>query len=244
MNETYSTDQWIKDSAGELENILGIKFDDRRLLLNAFTHSSYINEVRSDQIDSNERMEFLGDSILNQTVSRYLYERFPDLSEGSLTRLRSVLVNKEMLFRIAMRLDIGKYLILGKGEYSTGGAHKESNLANTVEAIICAIYIDQGQEKVDLFIVRMIEEMWDDSITDDSHLIDSKSRLQQTSQKLYGTTPVYDLIEDVLVNNEHVFKVNVEIRDLFVIEGYGSTKKQAEQDAAQKAIESINKIES
>ena len=244
MNETYSIDQWIKDSADELENILGIEFNDRRLLLNAFTHSSYINEVRSDEFDSNERMEFLGDSILNHTVSRYLYNRFPDLSEGSLTRLRSVLVNKEMLFRIATRLNIGKYLILGKGEQSTGGARKESNLANTVEAIICAIYIDQGQDKVDLFIVGMIEEMWQDSITDESYLIDSKSRLQQTSQKMYGTTPAYDLIEDVLVNNEHVFKVNVEIQDLFLIEGYGSTKKQAEQDAAQKAIEAINKNES
>tara|TARA_B100001123_G_C15337744_1_gene1033518 strand:- start:215 stop:949 length:735 start_codon:yes stop_codon:yes gene_type:complete len=243
MSETYSIDKWIKSSAGELETILGIKFNDRRLLLNAFIHSSYINEAVGDEFDSNERMEFLGDSILNHTVSRYLYERFPDLDEGSLTRIRSVLVNKEMLFRIATRLDIGKYLILGKGEYSTGGAHKESNLANTVEAIICAIYIDQGQDKIDSFLVGIIEEMWDDSITDDSYLIDSKSQLQQTSQKVYGATPVYDLIEDVLVNNEHVFKVNVEIGDLFVIEGNGSTKKQAEQDAAQKAIQAINKTE-
>ena len=116
-------------------------------------------------------------------------------------------------------------------------------MANTVEAIICAIYIDQGQDKVDLFLVGIIEEMWDDSITDDSYLIDSKSQLQQTSQKVYATTPVYNLIEDVLVNNEHVFKVNVEIGDLFVIEGDGFTKKQAEQDAAQKAIQAINKTE-
>lgn len=242
MNEIYSITEWVDNNARQLEKILGIRFNDRSFLLNAFTHSSFINEIPNDHFESNERMEFLGDSILNQTVSRYLYEKFPDLDEGSLTRIRSVLVNKEMLFRIAVVLDIGKYLILGKGEYSTGGSNKESNLANTVEAIICAIYLDQGQDKVDEFIIRLLEELWDDSITDDSYFIDSKSRLQQTSQKMYGITPQYALIEDVQVPNGHVFKVNVEIQDRLSVEGQGSTKKAAEQNAAYKAIETINNL--
>ncbi len=243
MNDIHSIEEWIKTNAKQLEKKLGIKFNDRNFLLKAFTHSSFINENSDDQFESNERMEFLGDSILSQTVSRYLYDRFPDLDEGSLTRIRSVLVNREMLFRIAVFLDIGKYLILGKGEYVTGGSNKESNLANTVEAIICAVYLDQGQDKVNKFIIHLLEELWDDSFTDDSYFMDSKSKLQQTSQKIYGITPQYELIEDVQVNNEHVFKVNVKIQDRLLIAGQGPTKKAAEQNAAHGAIEIINNLE-
>ena len=243
MNEINLIDEWIQNNAVPIEKLLGVKFNDRNFLLNAFIHSSFINEISNDQFESNERMEFFGDSILNQTVSKYLYVRFPDLDEGSLTRIRSVLVNKEMLFRIAVHLDIGKYLILGKGEYSTGGSKKESNLANTVEAVICAIYLDQGQDKINEFIIRLLEELWNDSITDDSYFIDSKSRLQQTSQKMYGITPEYELIEDVQINNEHVFNVNVAIQNHLLVAGQGPTKKAAEQNAAYQAIQIINSSE-
>ena len=225
-----------QENLEQLEELLGIEFSDKPLLITAFNHSSFMNESEGLKFDSNERMEFLGDAILSQVITVYLYNKFPEYAEGALTKLRSLLVSKVSLVKIAKNMELGKYLALGKGEILSDGRNNESNLANCLEALIGAIYLDKGLAVAEKFVLSMINKSWDKTIIEQPDINDPKTKLQETLQQIYKKTPIYRVVDhkiDGLIDN---FIVDVFLGDLNLGTGRGKSKKLAEQDAASNVL--------
>ena len=220
-----------------IEKKLKYKFRDRKLLKTALTHSSYANEC---SVESNERLEFLGDAILGCVVAKVLYQMFPENSEGELSKLRSAIVSRTNFSRYAHLLKIDKQILLGKGEENTGGRDRESNLAGTFEAIIGAIYIDGGYRKTFNIISRLVKEC----IKNDEIFSDYKTKLQEVSQKKFRQIPRYFVtLEEGPPHNKR-FHIKVEIASKVKGEGTGKNKKEAEQEAAKEALVKIAKLKS
>lgn len=219
----------------ELEQKINITFTDKSLLDTAFVHKSYINEHKDKKKAHNERLEFLGDAVLELVVTEFLYKNYPLEEEGVLTNWRSALVKGKHLAEIAVQLDLGLYLYLSRGEERSGGRKKSYILANTLEALIGAIYLDQDYKVahgfIDHFIIKRLEEILEKGLH-----IDSKSRFQELSQELFGITPEYKLIKEDGPDHDKVFTMGAYIGEELVAEGSGSSKQKAEQNAATEAM--------
>jgi len=220
----------------DLEIAIGYSFRNITLLQNALTHSSYANERWHNSLMSNERLEFLGDSILGMVVATYLYQSFPDRPEGELTRMRADMVCEQALAVVANRLELGKHLLLGNGEEQGGGRNRASILADAVESVIAATFLDGGMDAAKAFIKTFI--LCDVPVTK-LHNADYKTALQERVQKKKDQTLRYILTGESGPDHDKRFMVQVLLNDCVVGEGIGSSKKRAEQDAARTALEKL-----
>ena len=222
----------------ELEAAIGYRFQNITLLQNALTHSSYANERWHNSLLSNERLEFLGDSILGMVVAQYLYANFPDRPEGELTRMRADMVCETSLANIAARLNLGEHLLLGHGEERFGGRNRASILADAVESVIAAAFLDGGMDAAADIITRFV--LCDVPVTK-LHNADYKTALQELVQQKKNQTLCYRLVGESGPDHDKVFVAQVLLNDQVVGEGTGSSKKRAEQDAARIALEQLQK---
>ena len=220
-----------------LEERLGYQFQNRTLLENALTHSSYANEHRDAGMPSNERLEFLGDSVLGMVVADHLYREHPNMPEGELTRTRAAMVCEDSLVEVARTLDLGRYLRLGKGEDAGGGRTRPSILADATEAVIAAIYLDggiaQARRTIRTLILGNEEEL--------SASRDYKTALQELIQKESGQKLIYRLVAEKGPDHAKCFSMEVELNGTTIGAGEGRTKKAAEQAAAKAAIAALKK---
>jgi ribonuclease-3 len=228
----------------QLEQALGVRFDDPALLALALTHSSALNERTDELPGDNERLEFLGDAVLGAAVADALYRAFPDEPEGSLTHMRATLVRQSGLARWARQLELGRYLTLGRGEEQRGGRERDSNLSSCFEAVIGAIYLDRGYMEVRAIVARLVVAALADvgdgrPLRPSSHAPDPKSELQRQVQALTGELPVYRVLEIVGPEHRPSFRVEVVLPDGLTREGAGSSKQAAEQEAALQALEAL-----
>ena len=223
----------------ELEKSIGYEFKNISLLETALNHSSYANEIHTEGVYSYERLEFLGDSILGFVTADFLYNHRVKLPEGQMTRQRAELVCEESLHKVALELNLGKYMKLGRGEENTGGRERASILADMVEAVIAAIYLDSGIDEARRFIMERI--LADAVITKNHTSADYKSRLQEEVQRKKGRTIAYKLAGEAGPDHAKVFTYRVLINGSPAGEGSGRTKKEAEQIAAKKALEMLEK---
>ena len=220
----------------EFETKINVIFTDKSLLERAFVHRSYVNENRGTHNEHNERLEFLGDAVLELVVTDYLYQEFPDKPEGELTAYRAALVNTNTLSTQASVLNMNEYLLLSKGEAKDTGRARQYILANTFEAVIGAIYLDQGYDKAKEFIAAQIFPLTEE-IVKKRLWQDSKSRFQEAAQEHESITPSYQLVSEVGPDHDKVFTVGVYLEDELIAKGTGKSKQEAEQEAAQKAVE-------
>jgi len=216
------------------QKALGVHFSDKLLLEQALVHSSYLNENPDFALSSNERLEFLGDAILDLIVAEQLYSDFPELPEGELTKTRSYLVCRQTLSKVASSLKLGDWLLLGQGEESSGGRKKRSNLENALEALIGAIYLDQGLPEVKEFILRQLEPFME-KIKCGEISSNYKALLQELTQSEKHSMPTYHLIEATGPDHDKQFAVEVLIQGETMGRGTGKSKKDAEMEAARLA---------
>lgn len=220
----------------ELENAIGYRFRNITLLQNALSHSSYANERWRDSLKSNERLEFLGDSVLGMLVADYLYRNFPDRPEGELTRMRADMVCEKTLAVVANRLNLGRHLMLGRGEELGGGRNRESILADAVESVIAACYLDGGMDAALRFVEKFI--LVHVPVTKLQNA-DYKTALQELVQQKKNQVLSYQLIGESGPDHDKEFRVELTLNDRVIGVGVGSSKKRAEQAAAQAAIEAL-----
>jgi ribonuclease-3 len=223
------------DMLSELELAIGFTFTDRRLLQEALTHRSFVNETGDRSAKDNERLEFFGDAVIDFFLSDQLFERFPESREGELTRIRASLVDEESLAQLAARIDLGRYLRLGRGEVKSGGRGKKSILADAYEALVAAIYLDGGAGPVK----RMVEANFAPLM--ERHAAgmisqDYKTEFQQQAQGKLGTAPKYVLKETAGPDHERFFTVETFVGEDCLGEGSGRSKKEAEQAAAREGL--------
>ncbi|MEK7581328.1 MAG: ribonuclease III [Patescibacteria group bacterium] len=221
----------------ELQKKLSVSFNDVELLKNAFIHRSYLNEHKNFKGQSNERLEFLGDSVLSIVVSHHLFEKLPQSPEGELTQYRAALVRTETLADVAKELKLGQYLFLSKGEEDTLGRTNNSILANTFESLIGAIYLDQGIDVSRKFISKTILTSWQRLLK--NAVFDSKSKLQEVLQRNYHQSPTYNLISSWGPDHARKFQMGVYLKEKLLGEGVGKNKQEAAQNAAKNALSKI-----
>jgi len=222
----------------ELQQRLGLAFSDRTLLRRALTHRSYLNEHPGSGFDDNERLEFLGDAVLDFATGEYLYHRFPELAEGPLTSLRSALVRRETLARFAREYDLGGYLLMGHGEVESGGRQRAATLCAAFEALVGAIYLDLGIESVYLVVEPLIRPEVERIMLEHSYK-DAKSLLQEFAQGSLGCTPRYVTVDESGPDHAPEFMVQVTISGEVYGQGTGRTKQQAAQEAARTALQHL-----
>lgn len=215
-----------------LEEKIKYTFKNKSLLTEALTHSSYANE-KHDGRACNERMEFLGDAVLSIVTAQYLFEKFPNMPEGKLSKLRSSLVCTQSLSRFARQIDLGDYLLLGKGEAASGGANRPSILEDAFEALIAAIYLDGGMEYAKKHILRFLSNEIENQ---HSSFTDYKSALQEVVQKNPDEVLNYVLTGESGPDHDKLFESEVHLNSNVIGKGVGKTKKQAEQEAAKEAL--------
>lgn len=220
-----------------LQQILGVSFNQPFLLSQALTHSSFANE-NPGTTSSNERLEFLGDAILGLIVAEMLYRDFPELGEGQMTKLRAYLVKQETLAQVATGFQLGNYLYLGKGEETSGGRDKSANLARALEAVIAAVYLDQGIIVTAGLVLRLLEMELQAAISQDV-VTDYKSRLQEFLQAQSQPAPTYQLVATEGPDHDRRFIVEVRLNDTVLATASGRNKKLAEMDAARLALEKL-----
>ena len=223
----------------KFEEKIGVKFKDKNLLQQAFTHRSYLNENPSLGLEQNERLEFLGDAVLELAITEYLYKKYPKKTEGEMTALRAALVNSITLSETASELNIGDFMLLSKGEAKSLGKARQYILANAFEALIGAIYLNGGYEETFDFLEKnlfgKIEEVIEKKLW-----IDAKSLFQEKAQELESVTPAYKVLAESGPDHEKVFTMGVFLGDELIAEGKGASKQEAEQDAARKALKAKN----
>lgn len=225
---------------GVLETKLGYTFRDRSLLVNALLHRSHIHVTGQDREQSNERLEFLGDAVLGLVVNEKLYHKFPERSEGDLTKMKSLLVCGVRLSEVAIKFDLGIHIRMSRSEAATGGRQRSSILADTTEALIGAVYLDGGLAPAAAMIERVVLS-GSDKILARRSLRNYKSRLQEMIQARFKTPPRYKVLEVTGPDHDRLFKVAVNINGESMGEGEGRNKKSAEQNAAREALDRIEK---
>jgi len=223
------------DDFHPLEENLGIDFRDRSLLSRAMTHRSYLNENPAGTLEDNERLEFLGDAVLDFVVGAYLYHHFPEMDEGELTSLRAALVRAKTLARFARQLDLGRFLLLGYGEAESGGRERIPILCATFEAVVGALYLDQGLEKVQALVEQFIGPALVEIMAESLHK-DAKSEFQVWAQARYNMTPHYEVVDSSGPDHAKTFTVQVLVGDTMWGEGSGRGKQLAAQAAATMAL--------
>lgn len=219
----------------KFEEKAGVKFKDKSLLKQAFTHRSYINENKNTKLEHNERLEFLGDAVLELIVTDFLYREYPTKPEGELTTYRSALVNSTTLSEVASNLDMNDFLLLSKGESRDTGRARQFILANTFESVVGATYLDQGYDFAKKFIEKHIF-IFADKMIAKGNLVDTKSLFQERAQEKTGVTPSYKLIKDSGPDHDKSFTVGVYINREQIATGEGKSKQEAEQNAALRAL--------
>jgi ribonuclease-3 len=223
-----------------LEEKLGYTFSDKSIVLEAMTHRSYAHEKKNKQ--NYERLEFLGDAVLQLTVTEYLLDRYKDYDEGLLSKLRGYFVSEGFLSKIATELKLGDHILLGKGEKASGGKYKESLLCDIFESVVAAIYIDGGFEAARNTIITHFGLKIDEDISNSS-FVDAKSELQKISQRKYGSLPEYSVLDEKGPEHDKIFVVSVKVDGLVHEKGIGKTKKSAEKDAAKNALKKLGNEE-
>jgi ribonuclease III len=222
----------------ELLTTLGIQFRKPELLKQAFTHSSYVNEQRSSQLEDNERLEYLGDAVLELSVSEYLFRTYPHRTEGELTKIRASIVCEPSLMAFAEQLEFGSYMFLGKGEELTGGRTRPAMLADVFEAFIGALYLDQGLEAVRRFLQKVVfNELQDEAKL---QVTDFKTQLQEYTQHHGMGVLEYRIVDERGPAHERQFVSEVRMEGAVLGQGLGRSKKEAEQQAAAQALISLN----
>lgn len=219
-----------------LENKIGFKFDNINLLKEALTHRSYINENPSWKLPHNERLEFLGDAVLELAVTENLFGRFPEEAEGQLTSIRAALVNYQMLAQVARSVDLEDYLLLSRGEKKDVGRAREVILANAMEAVIGAVYLDKNYSETKKIIDNLVIEPNLKKILEKELYKDPKSRLQEIVQEKLKMTPTYGVLEEWGPDHKKIFKIGVFFGDKLIAEGEGYSKQESEVEAAKNAL--------
>jgi len=226
------------ENAQAFQSRIGLHFHNQSLILRALTHRSTINES-TFLIGDNERLEFLGDAVIGLVAAEFLYQRFPEKREGALTAMRAYLVRKETLARFARDIHLGEYLLMGRGEAESGGKERDSTLSSAFEAVVGALYLDQGMSAVEKFLIPFfnpeLRRLQSDQLTKDA-----KSRLQEWSQAELKQTPSYVTIDTSGPDHDREFTIEVRIGDKVYGQGKGKSKQQAAQAAAQDALERVN----
>jgi len=229
----------MAENFDKLEKKLGFKFKNKDLLTQAFTHRSYINENPKFNLDHNERLEFLGDAVIELIVTDHLYRGFPEKPEGELTNWRAALVNAKMLMSVAEELGYNDYLLLSRGESKEMGKARAYILANTFEAVVGALYLDSGYEPAEKFIEKYLMTKLADIVKDGSYK-DSKSKFQEEAQEKVNITPSYRVMRESGPDHDKKFIVGVFLGEKLIAEGEGSSKQEAEESAAKKALQVKN----
>lgn len=217
------------------EQKIGVTFKDKRLIENAFTHRSYLNENRRPGAEHNERLEFLGDAVLELVVTEFLYAKYPDKPEGELTAFRAALVNTQSISEAANVLGMNDFLLLSRGEAKDTGRARQIILANAFEAVIGAIYLDQGYQAAYAFIEAQLFHKTDDVVAKRLWQ-DAKSRFQEIAQEKVGVTPTYELTNQSGPDHDKTFVIAAYLGREKIASGEGRSKQEAEQDAAQKSL--------
>jgi len=221
-----------------LQRLLCYQFKDLELLHKSLTHKSYSNEVLLS-LKNNERLEFLGDSVLDLIVADYMFLTYQDLPEGSLSKIRAAVVNESALAGLAKNLELGSYILLGKGESVSGGRQKASILANTYEALVGALFCDSDfRTTVDVFLPQLVEKI--DEYRGACIATDFKSALQEYTQNRFSCVPLYEVVGEIGPGHDKRFDVKVKIRSQVLGSGKGRTKKEAEQNAAKEALSTFS----
>lgn len=224
----------------DLEDRLGYKFKKKSLLKEAVTHKSYAHEQKKNRLSFNERMEFLGDSVLELIISEYLYKTYPAYTEADLSRTKSYTVQEATLAETAKNINLGEYLLLGKGEEMTGGRKKSSLLADAFEAVLAAIYLDGGYKKARDFVYGHLAHKTD-QLAEKNFIFDFKTKLQEVAQAHFGMLPAYIIHKEEGPEHKKTFEVKVFIGSDSLGTGKGKTKKAAAQKAAEAALKKIRK---
>ncbi|MGQ9454735.1 MAG: ribonuclease III [Armatimonadota bacterium] len=227
-----------KRSLEKIVRRLGVSISDVRLLEQALTHKSYLGELR--EAESNERLEFLGDSVLGLVVAQYLYQQFPDRPEGELAKAKAVAVSEPVLAESARQLGLSEFILMSSGEEASGGRERPSILADVFEAVIAAIYLDQGLEAVRRFILTSLESILED-IERKEHIRDYKTLLQEHTQGVYKKTPHYVVVNEAGADHDKTFTVEARLGHKTLGRGQGKSKKQAEQAAALEALKTMDR---
>ncbi len=220
----------------ELEDKIGYRYRDISLLRNALVHSSYVNESELEGLEDNERLEFVGDAVLQFVVSEYLYRANPQESEGFLTVVRSSMVARKHCAAMAKQLGLSDYLLVGKGERKVAGGVKKSSLANAFEALVASVYFDGGVAEAKRFILRMLERCMPEKKGDEENF---KAHLQAICQKSAGVLPSYRLVSSKGPDHRKTFEVEVSVKGVSYGKGKGASKKEAEQQAAKEALKEM-----
>ncbi|GMQ95140.1 MAG: ribonuclease III [Patescibacteria group bacterium] len=219
----------------KFEKDIGVEFNDKSLLIKAFTHRSYINEHKKSGLSHNERLEFLGDAVLELVITRYLFDKYPNTSEGELTSYRAALVNTRTISHAAHESGMEGFLLLSRGEARDTGRARQYILANTFEAVIGAIYLDCGYDAAQEFIAKSLFHMTDE-IVEKGLWRDAKSLFQEKAQEKVGITPSYSVLAEVGPDHDKEFTVAVFLKDEQIAEAQGKSKQEAEQSAASLAL--------
>ncbi|MBI2591273.1 MAG: ribonuclease III [Candidatus Brennerbacteria bacterium] len=223
----------------ELQETIGVKFKKPELLQEALTHRSYLNENPRWPYPHNERMEFLGDAVLELAVTEFLYAEYPKEPEGWLTSLRAALVNYQMLAKIAREINLEKSILLSRGEAKDNGKAREVILANAFEALIGAVYLDQGY-KISAGFIKQFVLIHLETVLEQGLYKDPKSKLQEVVQEKLKITPVYRVLEEKGPDHQKIFKIGVYFGDKLIAEGAGASKQEAEVEAAKSALSGWN----
>lgn len=222
----------------EFEKLLGYGFKKRGHLKRALTHKSFANELHLPPTEHNERYEYLGDAVLELSISHFLMEYFPNHPEGELSKLRAAIVNESQLADMARKMKLGDYLYLGKGEDRTGGRDKPSLLSDAFEAVLGAVYLDRGFEKVNAVVRKKFSDVLHE-VGGEGYIKDYKTRLQEIAQGKFKVMPRYKLVNSTGPDHRKTFEVHLSVKDELVGIGHGASKKSAEQDAARQALEKL-----
>jgi len=230
----------MEDRLIELENVLGVTFSNKALLQEALTHRSYLNENKKWKFSHNERLEFLGDAVLELAVTHSIFNKFPEFDEGKMTSIRSALVNTQMLAKIAKEIGLEKYILTSKGELKESIRAKESLLADVFEAVLGSIYLDKGFDFVVNIIEKQVLSHIEEVIT--NHLYENaKSEFQEYSQAFFKETPEYKVVNEFGPDHNKEFVVAVFVGEKAIAKGKGASKQEAEQNAAKKGLHFLKK---
>lgn len=236
MSKSIVTTLYKEKNFSNLEEKIGIVFNDKSLLVQAFVHRSYLNENRSFPLPHNERLEFLGDAVLELAITEFLFENYLN-PEGELTNWRAALVNAKMCAFVANEIDLDQYLFLSNGESKDAGTKaREYILANAIEALIGAIHLDQGYTLSEQFVLRFIATKLP-QVLEEGLWMDPKSRFQESAQELLGITPTYKVLQEEGPDHNKIFTVAVYLDKEKVAEGNGTSKQEAQVDAAEHALQ-------
>ncbi|MBI2630610.1 ribonuclease III [Candidatus Nomurabacteria bacterium] len=226
----------------DFEKKIKITFKDKNLLMQAFTHRSYINENGGTILTHNERLEFLGDAVLELIVTDFLYKKYPNYTEGELTAIRSALVNAVIISEVASDVGMNEYLLLSKGEAKDHGKARQYILANTYEAVVGAVYMDQGYETAEAFITKTLLQKTDE-IVKKKLWRDAKSLVQEKAQEFVEVTPMYKVLNEAGPDHDKHFTVGIYFAKDLIAEGKGKSKQEAEQKAAEAALKVRNWVD-